>query len=224
MAGGTLDERRKRADETDLQWKLRVMQLDTELRDKSGPLVTKEAETHAEYRDEFVLHIETLTLARTKRNVTITPIMDLYNRGAIDKDQFSAAVEIQMAAEVVQSAVALRGASLEARVDNSGSARDALVEHIAGVRVARTYTLWRQRLPTPKRLVLDMLLERGSLASTARKHGASWPKARKILIRSLDRWIELREKVGQLVDDRDVEAIHLRIGEGLLANSGLRGE
>jgi len=216
VAGGKYEDRRKQPSETDLQWRLRIQQLDTDLRDKCGPLVTREAERHAKYSDEFVLHIETLTLARTKRNVTITPIMDLYNRGTIDKDQFSAAVEIQMAAEVVQAAVSLRGASLEARVDNSGSARDALVEHIAGVRVARTYTLWRQRLPVPKRLVLDMLLEPGSLASKARKHHVSWPSARNTLVRALDRWNELREKVGREVDERDIEAIHLRIGEGVL--------
>lgn len=211
MSGGEEAWRSKRPNETDLEWRLRVEQEEQLRLRHSGPLVTPEAEQHAEYRDDFVLHIETFTLARTKRNMATSPFADLFFRGVIDKDQYGASVEIVAAAEIVMREAGMRGASYEARVDGSGSARDALVEHIAYVRLSVAYTKWRNRLPTPKRMILDMVLEPGSLKAKARKYKLGWPRARSLLIRALDNWIDVREIVAKDIDERDVEWAHKRI-------------
>lgn len=216
MADGGDAWRAKRAGETALQWRSRVMREEEIIGGRNGPLVTAEAQQHSEYADDFVLHVETFTLARTKRNTTTSPFLDLYLRGTIDTEQFAASQEIASAAENVRRAVSVRGASLEARVDNSGSARDALVEHIAHVHISMAYTRWRSRLPMPKAMVLDMLLDAGSLKAKARKYRIGWPKARVVLIRSLDNWIEIRRKIAEEVDERDVEAVYHRLGAGVM--------
>ena len=211
MSGGEEAWRSKRSNETDLEWRLRVDHEEQLRLRHSGPLVTAEAEQHAEYRDDFVLHIETFTLARTKRNMATSPFADLFFRGVIDKDQYGASVEIVAAAEIVMRDAGMRGSNYEARVDGSGSARDALVEHIAHVRLSVAYTRWRNRLPMPKRMILDMLLEPGSLKAKARKYKLGWPRARMLLLKALDNWIDVREAVARSIDEQDVEGAHKRI-------------
>lgn len=214
MAGGDEAWRAKRPNENNLDWQNRVEHEERLRLRHSGPLVTPEAEQHSEYRDEFILHVESFTLARTKRNMATSPFADLFFRGVIDKDQYGASVEIVSAAEILTRGAGMRGASFEARVDGSGSGRDALVEHIAHVRMSVTYTRWRMRLPTPKRMILDMLLEPGSLFAKARKYRTGWPRARALLIRALDNWIDLREKIANEIDEQDVEWAHKRIAAG----------
>jgi hypothetical protein len=157
------------------------------------------------------MHVETQTLARTKRNRQVSPYLSLYERGTIDKDQYGAALEIAAAAEMITRAVSIRGANLGARVDQSGSAHDALVERLATVRLEIAYTIWRNRLPMPRALYLDMIIGHGSLAAKARQHRLGWPRAKRLLIRSLDRWIEVRESVARRVDEEDLEAAHKRL-------------
>jgi hypothetical protein len=210
MNGAEESWREKRPAETNLEWRARVEHEEQLRLRHSGPLVTPEAEQHAEYKDEFVLHIESFTLARTKRNMATSPFADLFFRGVIDKDQYGASVEIVSASEILTRDTGMRGASFEARVDGSGSARDALVEHIAQVRLSVAYTEWRKRLPMPKRMILDMLLEPGSLFVKARRFRVGWPKARRQLIQALDNWIEIREKVARNIDEKDVEWAHIR--------------
>ncbi|MFX8813237.1 hypothetical protein ABTM61_20120, partial [Acinetobacter baumannii] len=81
-------------------------------------------------------------------------------------------------AEAIERAVSVKCASMEARVDHAGSARDILVERLAAVRREQTYSRWRQTLPSPKRLVLDMVLTPRSLVATARVHNVPWRRAR----------------------------------------------
>jgi len=144
------------------------------------------------------------------------PIRRMHEGGGINDDQLLAAEEIASIAEMIESAVSVRGASFEARVDQSGSGSAALVEHFTRVRLEIIYSRWRLRLPTPKRLVLDMVLTNQALTATARSYGTPWRAARKVLIDSLDRWSNIKEHVWSSVDAEEVEAAHQRVGGGTL--------
>lgn len=69
------DPAAKRPHETHFQWRARLARLAQEKRDKSEPLVPAEAVQHGNYRDANVLHVETFTIACTKRNRGGTPVM-----------------------------------------------------------------------------------------------------------------------------------------------------
>ncbi|MGF7152628.1 hypothetical protein [Novosphingobium gossypii] len=217
MSGAEESWREKRPAETNLEWRARVEQEEQLRLRHNGPLVTPEAENHAEYKDEFVLHIETFTLARTKRNMATSPFADLFFRGVIDKDQYGASVEITAAAEILTRATGMLASNFEPRVDSSASAHDAILEQVAQVRLSVAYTKWRNMLPMPKRMILDMILEQGSLKAKARKYRLGWPRARKLLIDALDNWIKVREDVARDIDDRDVEWARLRVEQSTVS-------
>lgn len=207
------DVRAKRRGETDLQWRLRISQYDLDTQAADGPLVTPEAETHGDYRLQFVMHIETYTLAYTSRNHEFTPFDDLLDRGTITKEQYEAAMQIQMVSERIGRSVSVRGASLEARVDNSGGNSSMfLAERLIDVQLEMAFTRWRQRLPVPRSMILDMVLMSGPLFRKARSYGIGWPKARKRLKNALDNWITERDRVAKEVDDQDLTAAYHRLG------------
>lgn len=211
MTYGEEPWRSKRRDETDSEWKMRVIQEEQGLRDRDGPLITPETDSHGDYSDEFVMHAESYTLARTKRNNAVSPIEFLFRRGAIDNEQLDAAEQVEMAHGIITSGVTVRGSNLDARVDNSGASRDALVEQIAMVRLEMTYSRWRRRIKRKPAMIVDMLTGRRSLADIARSHKTGWPRARQLLIDALDAWIEIREKVARDVDQEDLDAAHKRL-------------
>ena len=144
------------------------------------------------------------------------PIRRMHEGGGINDDQLLAAEEICSIAEMIESAVSVRGASFEARVDQSGSGSAALVEHFTRVRLEIIYSQWRLRLPTPKRLVLDMVLTNQPLTATARSYGTPWRAARMKLIDALDRWCNIKDHVWRSVEAQDIEAQYARLGGGML--------
>lgn len=206
--------RDKRPDETEWQWRSRLLRLNAVERDRSQPLVTPEAERHAEYRNADIRHVETNTIAVTKRNVTASPIETLFHRGGITDEQFMAAEEVEMAHRITTGDVSIRSGSLESRVDNSGASRDVLFERLAMVRIERMYSRWRIVIPVPRQMILDMILGRGGMSMIARRYGMRYYRARNLLQRALDSWIDIREDVVRTVDERDLEAAHYRLGEG----------
>ena len=201
----------KRKDETDLQWRMRVSQDEIGRRDREGPILTPEAELTGGYGDEFVMHIETQTLAYTKRHRGLSSLVRMHRNGQIDDDQFVASQTIARIAEQIARGVSVRGASLEARVDNSRGASDVLIETLQAVRDEVAYGRWRNRLPMPRRMVLDMLTLNSSLAAIARKHRMDWPKGRERLIRSLDLFIEIREKVRDEIGEDELSTAHEKL-------------
>lgn len=210
-------ERRKRPGETDLQWRLRVSQLDTDLRDGEAPLVTPEAERHGHYENDFVLHQESQTLARTKRNISTSPFARMHQRGQITASQYQAALEIAMTVERIQRGMSIRGASLEARVDNSGSASDMLIERLALVRMEVVYTAWRKKLPNPKQMFIDMIVLPGSLFGRCRSYRRSWEWGRERLLDALDEWTKDMADIVRNVDEESLERTYARLGEGKIA-------
>lgn len=203
--------RAKKRGETDLQWRTRIAQIDTEQRDREAPLVTPEAEQHGDYHDEFVMHVETQTLARTKRNRGMSSLVRMHAHGQLTDEQFVSCEIIIRVAEQIGRNASLRGASMEARVDCSRSGSDALLERIEVVRDEMAYTRWRSRLPMPRRMILDMLLVDRPLAATARRYHVGWPKARRQFLIALDEFSRIREAMRRQVDEDDLSAAHSRL-------------
>lgn len=197
--------------ETDLQWKMRIAAIETERLRGDGPIMPIEATHQADYRREFVMHIESQTLARTMRNRSATPLLALFDRGAITQEQLKAAEEIAGVVEMRGRAVSVQCASLEARVDNGGPSTDILAERIGRVRLELSYSRWRDRLPHPKLMILEMLLKQCPLKHTAARYRMGWPRAKARLVRALESWIEIRLDMNRRVDQRDLDYAHLRI-------------
>ena len=166
-------------------------------------------ETHLQWRSR-VARLD--AIERDRSEPLVTP-EDSYANVMADAE---AAQQIKIAHEIVTGGVSVRGASLEARVDNSGAGRDILIEQIGLVRIEMAYTRWRLQLPVPRRMFLDMVTSGQPLFRTARRYGMGWPRASRLLIKALDRWIDLREKMVREVDERDVENAHKRVGGGVI--------
>lgn len=206
-----IDPIRRLPHESIAQWRTRLA-IDRQMERAPGePLIPAEAEAHGDYSDEFIVHVETNTKAWAKRNRTTSPIAVMHARGQLTAQQFAAAEQIAFTAEAIERAVSVKCASMEARVDHSGSGRDVLVERLAAVRREQTYTRWRLTLPMPKRLVLDMLLTPRSLVATARVHNVPWRRARMLLFNALDRWCDIEERVWRDIGADEMNAALARL-------------
>lgn len=169
----------------------------------AGP--TPEQEQHADYVRGEIMHIETFTRATVHRVRQASSLLHLLDKGHLTAEQYFSALQIASVAEKIEKAVAVRCASLEARVDNSGSGRNVLVERIGSVRLERAYSQWRTRLPVPRRMVIDMVLEDRALFATARRYRVSWPRAKAMLANALDVWAEEMAKARRDIEQRDVD-------------------
>jgi len=200
--------------ETHREWQERLDIAHLVRRYPGEPLIPAEAEAHGDYVENLVTHVETNTRASTKRNRQQSALALMHERGAIAPAQYEAAGQIARIAESIERAVSLRGAKLEGRVDCDGSARDMLTERLSHVRLEMTYSRWRDRLPMPRRMVIDMVISDRDLVGTARVHNVPWREARRRLIAGLDLWLELRDAVWREVDDEDTARAYRRLGEG----------
>lgn len=180
---------------------------------KDGP--TPETEQHGDYADVTVV-ADDRSMATVKRNRRVNPMMALYESGTLSEEQFDASVEIARIAEEITLPVGMRSASLEARVDNSGSSENLLIEKLTRVQLEATYNSWRAFLPMPKRMVIDLVLGSSTIMAASRRYRMRRAKVRTVLVDSLDRWINIREKMHELIDERDVEAAHYRAGGGVV--------
>lgn len=144
------------------------------------------------------------------------PLDRMHAAGKISDGEHLAACEIADVIEMIERQVGVRCASLEARVDYSGSARDQLLESIGRIRLEVAYRMWRRTLPKPPRLILDMITSTQSYVGIARAYRTPWRRARTMLISALRRWEEIREVVWHDVQRGHVEWIYERLGEGQL--------
>lgn len=184
--------------------------------DRADHLIPPEALAQGDFADVTVV-ADDQSQATVKRNRMTNPMLALYERGSITEEQFEASVEIARVAEIIAQAVGMRSASLEARVDNSGSAKDLLIEHIGRVRLEATYSEWRQTLPMPRRMVIDLVTGSVSLTVSSRRYRMRKRKAKVILVEALDRWIGLRSKIESEIEEQEVIAAHFRAGGGIIA-------
>ena len=153
-----------------------------------------------------------------------SPIHRMHALGKITNDQLLAAQEIAGVVEMIERGVSVKSASLEARVDCSNSARDGLIESLGRIRLEVTYRAWRQAIPMPRRMIIDILTSTASYVRIAAKHGLAWRTARRRLVTALDMWLDYRELVRDTIDERDVAARYARLGEGVLLPPRARPE
>jgi hypothetical protein len=191
----------------DASWQIAIEQakrelFNRELHDKYG---------HKRGTPETYAKIEALPANRRQ-----SPIDRMYEDGQVTIEQQNAAHEIESVAEAIERGVSVRGASLEARVDNAGAGRDMLIESLGRVRLEVAYTAWRNHLPMPRRMILDMILSNRSLVATARVYGVPWRQARQRLLDALDLWLSLKAATWKAIDAEDVAAIYSKLGCGIL--------
>ena len=175
------------------------------------PMVEPTAEqlTNGSFEREFVTHAETATKAMThQRRKTRSSLQYMHGQGSLTDEQFYSAQEIARVAEMIERNVSIGCASLEARVDCSGSAKDALYESLWAVRLEAAYSRWRAGLRLPRRLVLDMVTKDGGFAAIASGHGMGYLKAVKVLKLELDRWPAIRKQHHKAISAEDLESMH----------------
>lgn len=202
-----IDPQAKRADETDLQWRSRLAREQETRRRQGEDIITPERRSKGDLEE---VNAKTQGLARSYRKRSTSSLLRLCARGALTPDQLAAAQEISMEATRIKSDVDFGSSSAEARVDCSGSGRAYGAEHLHRVCIEQAYTCWRNSLPTPRGLVLDMVCEDHQLAAIARRYNRSWRKAMSILREALDEWPVHKHKAFQSIRQDDVDASNAR--------------
>lgn len=179
-------------------------------------ILPPEALAHGEYAEVTIVEAERSSQATVLRAKDRSPLLDLRNRGFLTEEQYAAACEIAGVVERMEATVGIHSASLEARVDNSGAARDMLIETLSQVRREVAYTIWRGWLPYPKRMVIDMVVLQRPIKATARRYKMGLPKAKIRLSDALNNWEVAKDRVRKMLDEQDVLAAHQRAGGGIL--------
>jgi len=165
-----------------------------------------------EFVREFVAHAESATKAMAhKRRQSRSALEYMRGRGSLTDEQFYSAQQIAQIAEQIERTVSIGCASLEARVDCSGSARDIISESLYRVRAEGAYTEWRSKLPLPRRMFIDMVTLDAGLSRIAAGHNIGWPRARKMLLDALDEWPAIFDKYAKTIGQDDVDNQHARL-------------
>lgn len=146
------------------------------------------------------------TLAHAERH-HVDSLVQMERNGTIDREQLEWAAEIANVHRSIESDVTIGNASLEARVDCSG--RGPMVqEGIRRVRLHMAYTSWRELLPAPKQLVLDMIVgDRIGYTVAARRYGLWKGRAKRYLLEALDRWPECVTAAYRSISDEDIRSL-----------------
>ncbi|MBA4091404.1 MAG: hypothetical protein C0494_12560, partial [Sphingobium sp.] len=115
-------------------------------------------------------------------------LIQLHRNGTLDKEQLEWAAQIGNVYRSLEADVGIKVASLEARVDQSrGGGRTA--EHVMRVRAHLAYGYWRDALPTPKQMVLDMIVgDAVGYTVAARRYRVHNRKAKRLLLEAINRW------------------------------------
>lgn len=205
------DPQARRPGESIWGWRSRVVGQKQAARDRAEPLITPETARQAEYTDDTVMHVETGTRVQTKRRRQKSALLALADRGRITQDQLIAAQQIARVAESIRRHVSLRCASLEARVDCSGSSTNLHTETLRQVRMERAYAEWRLRIPLPRAMIVEMIVQDAGLKAIARQHGRTMTTAMRKLLEALDDWNAIMSRVCKDVDERDLSRAITRI-------------
>jgi hypothetical protein len=144
-------------------------------------------------------------------------LMQLERNGTINREQKEYAEAIANVYRSIESDVALKIASFEARVDNGGRAGAALIaERITRVRLHLAYTIWREQLPVPKQAVLDMIVgDAVGYTVVARRYGMHARKSKRWLIEAIDRWPSCVDRAYDVVDREVYGAVTMAEPVGL---------
>jgi hypothetical protein len=136
-----------------------------------------------------------------------TGLTGMFMAGQPTADQLYWAAEIAAVAESIERDVAIRSPSYEMPVDFPGSGHDNIIEGIMRVRREVAYGWWRQRIPEPRRAVLDMLVgEAISFSAAALRYRMGKARARRLLLDAIDLWPDAMRHAEGEVDDASLAA------------------
>lgn len=128
-------------------------------------------------------------------------ILQLERNGTLNKEQVEHVAEISNVHRSIESDVAIKVASFEARVDNSGAGANRAAEGINRVRMHLAYTIWREALPAPKQAILDMIVgDAVGYSVVARRYRMHARKARRLLLEAINRWPRCVDRAFEVVD------------------------
>lgn len=130
----------------------------------------------------------------------------LHQSEAINAEQLAAAVEIATVHERIGADVAVRTASLEARVDHGARDDGAFWEALGQVRREVAYTRWRQALRGSAATVLDMIAGDEGLTIVARRYRMHHRRAKTLLVEALDLWLRMIGDAVREVDEATLAA------------------
>lgn len=210
MAKRGRDPHAKRPDENHLQWRSRIARLAETERKCGEDIVTPERLSKGDLR-QGMAHDEAGQSSRTYHRVRRSALRHMNDRGTISDSQYFAALQIAQVAERIEREASVGNASMEGRVDCSGSATDKLVESLYAVRAERAYTEWRKALPMPRRMVIDMVLRDHRLKAIAARYKMGWPRAQRILRNALEDWGDFYARAMRAIDQDDLDRKHSEI-------------
>ena len=145
-----------------------------------------------------------------------SPLGLMYERGELSEDQNRAYREIGMVSEAIKRGVDVRSASIEARVDCSRGDRDSLVESLGRIRLEVAFTAWRDALPMPRQMILDVIETDRTLAAAGRCYRKDFRTVRKRVVAALDLWTRQKKTAWAMISAEDVAAVYANIGCGAL--------
>lgn len=142
---------------------------------------------------------------KSVRRKSQSPWLRMVEAGQITPEIFAAAQSIAYVHERIARTGGMKTGSLQARVDQCKSSGELIIERLSDVHDEMAYTAWRNGLPMPRQMFLDMVLSSYPLSNTAKKYRMGWRKARKLLIMHLEKYLEIREKIGRAIKPEDLE-------------------
>lgn len=208
MARPGRDPLAKRKDETDLQWRSRVARHKETARQQGEDIVTPQRLAKGDLKKGYT---PDQARARTYHTKPRSALQAMNRKGSLSDEQYQSALVIARVVERIERSAATSGAGMDERVDCMGSASDCLVEHLHEVRMERAYTEWRESLPTPRRMILDMITRDHRLKAIASRYSMGWPKAQRLLRNALDDWPEYFARQMRRIDQDDLDMAHWRI-------------
>ncbi|MGE4338771.1 MAG: hypothetical protein AB7E55_22740 [Pigmentiphaga sp.] len=135
-------------------------------------------------------------------------LAQLNRNGTITNDQLEWAAQIANVYRSLEADVAVKVASLEARVDQSRRSGDA-AESVYRVRMHLAYGYWRDLIPVPKQLVLDMIVDDAiGYTIAARIYRVHNRRAKRLLLEALDRWPRCVAHAFSMVDHATADAMN----------------
>lgn len=132
-------------------------------------------------------------------------LAQLHANGTIDNDQLEWAAEIANVYRSIESDVGIAISSMEARIDE-GRRTTGSVEGIRRVRLHYAYTIWREALPAPRQMILDMIVgDAVGYSVAAKRYGVHNRKAKRLLLDALSEWPTSLTQAYRSVKSEDLE-------------------
>ncbi|MFC3579112.1 hypothetical protein [Sphingomonas hylomeconis] len=149
-------------------------------------------------------------------------LAQLHANGTIDTEQLEWAAQIANVHRSIEADVAVKVASFEARVDQSVRG-GAVGERIHRVRMHHAYGIWRDMLPAPKALVLDMIVgDAIGYSVAAVRHRVHKRKSKRLLLEAIQRWPMCVAAAFSVIDQVMVDAMNGAVAPSIVPHRAVQ--